>query len=111
METSAPNVPDAGVADGAPPPVDAAIDVPLVDASELCSTWTARHFATCAIPAPGPAVVLPAGAVITYGTDIPGFVEDPPADPPALVLGQGGTEAVLVSVASLTIPAGTTLRA
>lgn len=74
-----------------------------------CTTWSARHFTPCAIPGPGPAVALPAG-VITYNTDLPGFVEDPPVDPPALALAQGGTEAVLISVDSFTIPAGSTLR-
>lgn len=110
METSAQNVPDASTADRVEPS-DAANDAPLLDAPEICTTWNARHFTPCAIPAPGPAVTLPAGSTITYDTDLPGFVEDPPADPPALALAQGGAEAVLISVESLTIPAGTTLRA
>jgi hypothetical protein len=48
---------------------------------------------------------------VVYDTDLPGFVQDPPVDPPAIALAQGGTEAVLISVESLTVPEGTTLRA
>lgn len=111
MQGSAVDPPDASPSEAGPPLIDTGIDVPVADAPETCATWTARHFTPCAIPGPGPAITVPPGATITYDTNLPGFVEDPPADPPALVLGQGGTEAVLISVASLTIPAGTTFRA
>lgn len=43
------------------------------------------------LPPPGPAVVVPATpAIITYDTNLPGFVEDPPADPPFTIVDQGG---------------------
>src|SRR6476659_1133669 len=57
---------------------DAATDVPVFDAPDidspdapaLCTTWTAKHFAPCALPAPlGPLALIKNDATYTWDTD------------------------------------------
>ena len=92
--------PDASTSEDAPVTPDVA--------NPTCA-WRPRFFDACALPAAGPAVVL-AGNSVTYDTDVPGFVEEPPADPPSITIDQGGTPAVVISVERFTVPTGTRLR-
>lgn len=92
-------------------PPDATDDV-VIDRNEplSCNGWRPRFFDPCTLGATGAPVALASGGTIVYDTDLPGFVEDPPADPPSTIVDQGGTPAVVISVESFTVAEGTTLR-
>ncbi len=89
------------------------IDASVYDAppdAMQCWTWTPAHFDPCALPAPKDALLITADHI--YDTDALDFITpDPPPAPPTLVVDQeDGTEAVVLSVTSLTIGLQSELR-
>src|SRR5262245_42830863 len=73
-----------------------------------CASFTSSFFTGCSIPAPGPALDLTMPGTYTYNTDFATFMD--PAGATIHPPDQIASGARLISVDSLTIASGTTLR-
>src|SRR5262245_39093715 len=76
--------------------------------------WVPRHFVSCALPPPGPDIVLTKdGSPYELDTNAVTLLDKNNTAIPitTIVLDQNGTPALVVSVGSLTVEANTTLRA
>ncbi len=97
-----PNAPDSDTraADADPNAPDAA-----------CAGWSAEHFDACNIPSPTGALALGGGDYV-YDTDLPGFTTNPDnvAEPAATIVEQTGQDARLISVSSVNLQSGSSLR-
>lgn len=103
------------------PPKDITPDLPILDsvpsdATILCSNWTPapKHFKPCDVGSPVAGLALSTAGVWIYNTDT-GVLTNPPlpgsTSPQSKLLTLGGVEARVVSVRSLVVDKGVTLRA
>src|SRR5262245_14187459 len=78
------------------------------DGGADCHSFSSQYFSACNIPPPGDALVLDQAGTYTYNTDFATLMDpaSTPIHPPEQIAGP----ALLISVDSLTIAHGTTLR-
>ena len=80
---------------------------PPPDAPHACTSWRARHFDPCAIPAPSPALALTAAGTYTFDTAT-GTLAGPGVS--AAPANQVTPSGLLISIDALTVGDGATLR-
>src|ERR1043165_9067357 len=93
-------------------PDDAGPDV-SIDAPVDCATWMAHHFDACAIPPPsGDVVLTAAGSPWQLDSSAVTLLDkdNNPVVVSFIAIDQGGTQALLASIESLTIEPAATLR-
>jgi len=84
------------------------IDAAVEEDASACSIFSARHFDACMIAAPGGDLMLDQSGTYTYDTDTAMLA--PPSGPATMPPAEITPSGRLISVHSLTVAAGTTLR-